>query len=44
MLTGADLDTWLDGDSKHALALAKPFPAERMRIVLSGPREDIVAA
>ncbi len=44
MLTGADLDTWLDGDSQHALALAKPFPAERMRIVLSGPREDIVAA
>lgn len=41
MLTGEEIDTWLDGDVKNATALAKPFPAGRMRIALSGPREDV---
>ena len=40
MLTGDDVDTWLQGDAADALALAKPFAPERMEIVLSGPRED----
>ncbi|GAM99661.1 uncharacterized conserved protein [alpha proteobacterium U9-1i] len=40
MLTGDDLDVWLDGDWTEASKLARSFPAERMRIVLSGPRED----
>jgi putative SOS response-associated peptidase YedK len=44
MLTGADIDTWLQAPAGEALALARPFPAERMRIVLSGPREDAGAS
>jgi putative SOS response-associated peptidase YedK len=40
MLTGADIDTWLMAPEKEALALAKPFPASDMKIVMSGPRED----
>lgn len=41
MLTGDDIETWLNAPEKEALALAKPFPADRMKIVLSGPRADI---
>ncbi len=44
MLTGEDIETWLHGDTDEALALARPFPADRMKIVLSGPREDIIPA
>jgi putative SOS response-associated peptidase YedK len=40
MLTGADIDTWLGGSEKEALALAKPFPTSDMKVVMSGPRED----
>ena len=40
MLTGDEIDVWLEGSTEDALALAKPFPPERMKIVLSGPRED----
>jgi putative SOS response-associated peptidase YedK len=40
MLTGDDLETWMHGSVEDATALARPFPAERMKIVLSGPRED----
>lgn len=40
MLTGDDLDVWLQGTPQEARALAKPFPSERMKIVLSGPRAD----
>lgn len=40
MLTGDDLDVWLEGSAADAMALAKPFPAERMQNVLTGPRAD----
>lgn len=40
MLTGDEIDTWLEAPTEQALNLAKPFPADRMKIVLSGPRED----
>lgn len=40
MLTGEDLDIWMHGAGADARAVAKPFAAERMQIVLSGPRED----
>jgi len=40
MLTGDEIETWLEGAPHEILALAKPFPAARMRIVASGPRED----
>jgi len=40
MLTGDDLETWMHGSLDEATALARPFPADRMKIVLSGPRED----
>lgn len=42
MLTGDELDVWVEGSTKDALALAKPFGAEKMQIVLSGPREDVI--
>jgi putative SOS response-associated peptidase YedK len=40
MLTGGDIDVWLGAPEKEALALARPFPSEAMKIVISGPRED----
>jgi putative SOS response-associated peptidase YedK len=40
MLTGDDLDIWMQAPANEAFALARPFPPERMKIVLSGPRED----
>jgi len=40
MLTGDEIDVWLGGEWSEASKLARSFPAERMRIVLSGPRED----
>lgn len=40
MLTGDEIETWLNGTTEEAEALARPYPAERMKIVLSGPRED----
>lgn len=40
ILTGDELDVWLDGADADALKLARPFAADRMQIVLSGPRED----
>jgi putative SOS response-associated peptidase YedK len=40
LLTGDEIETWLEAPEKEALALAKPFPPQRMKIVLSGPRED----
>lgn len=40
MLTGDEIDTWLEGSTEVALSLARPFAADRMKIVLSGPRED----
>jgi len=40
MLTGDDIDIWLEGSTQDALALVKPFPPERMQNVLTGPRED----
>lgn len=40
MLTGDEIDVWLEAPTDEALSLAKPFPAERMKIVLSGPKED----
>lgn len=40
MLTDGEIETWLEAPEEEALKLAKPFDAGRMRIVLSGPRED----
>ncbi len=42
MLTGDDIETWLKGSTEEAAAMARPFPAERMKLVLSGPREDVI--
>lgn len=44
MLTGDEIETWLEGAADDALALAKPFAPERMKIVLTGPREDPASA
>jgi putative SOS response-associated peptidase YedK len=40
ILTADTWDTWLDGDTPAALALQKPFPAERLGIVATGQRSD----
>ena len=44
MLTGDEIDTWLEAPTEEALPLVRPYPPEHMKIVLSGPREDIIAA
>ena len=36
----AAYDTWLNGTAEEAFALAKPFPADDMRIVARGEKED----
>lgn len=41
ILTGDEIDAWLEAPVEDAVKLARPFPPERMKIVLSGPREDI---
>ena len=41
ILTGQEIDTWLEAPVEEAVKLARPFPPERMKIVLSGPREDV---
>lgn len=43
MLTGDDLDLWLEAPEDEALALAKPFPAAGMRMVMHGAKEDVGA-
>ncbi len=40
LLTGDEIDIWLYAPEGEALALAKPIAAERLHIVLTGPRED----
>lgn len=40
MLTGPDCDTWLEGDTATALALQRPFPAGRLKVVATGERKD----
>ena len=41
ILAGDEIDTWLEAPVEEAVTLARPFPPERMKIVLSGPREDV---
>lgn len=43
MLVGEEIETWLNAPEAEALKLAHPFPADSMRIVRSGPREDTAA-
>lgn len=40
MLTGDAIDLWLSAPELEALALARPFPANAMRIVRRGEKED----
>ncbi len=40
ILDPADYEAWLEGPTDEAFALAKPFPAERMRIVKSGAEKE----
>ena len=40
MLSPDQIEIWLTAPEREAIALVKPFPAEQMQIVLSGPRED----
>lgn len=41
----AEFDTWLNGSVDEAFALARPYPAQQMRIVQEGPeRMDLLAA
>jgi len=40
MLDPADHEAWLNGTPDEALALARPYPAEKMRIVFKGDTKD----
>ena len=43
--TNEQCETWLNGSTQEAFALARSFPAEAMRIVQSGDkRKDLLAA
>ncbi len=44
ILTPENWDLWLEGETKEALALARPLPADRLKIVAKGAREDPAAA
>ena len=44
ILTPENWDLWLEGETKEALALARPLPADRLKIVATGLKEDPVAA
>lgn len=43
ILDPGDYETWLTGSPDDAFALAKPFPAERMRIVKAGDEKSDAA-
>jgi putative SOS response-associated peptidase YedK len=40
LLTETEWDTWLAADTPAALRLQQPFPAGRLTIVATGPRQD----
>jgi putative SOS response-associated peptidase YedK len=40
VLTEADWDVWLTADTPAALRLQQSFPADRLEIVATGPRQD----
>ena len=41
MLVGHDAqETWLTGSPKEAIALARPYSADRMKIVAKGEKQD----
>jgi len=40
ILTGDECDQWLEGDTAEILALQRPLPAERLRIVATGEKQD----
>lgn len=40
ILKTEDYDTWMNGPPRDALALAKPYPADDMRIVHAGDKRD----
>ena len=37
-------DTWLNGSTKEALALARPFPADKMPVQVGSERKDLLDA
>jgi putative SOS response-associated peptidase YedK len=43
LLTGDEWDTWLAAPADGALALQRPFPSERLRVVATGERTDAAA-
>ena len=45
MLVGDEAqETWLTGSTKEAIALARPYSADRMKIVAKGEKQDAGAA
>jgi putative SOS response-associated peptidase YedK len=40
ILTRGECDPWLEGETADALALQRPFPAEMLKIVATGSRQD----
>ena len=44
MLVGDEAqETWLDGSPKEAIALARPYLADGMKIVAKGEKQDVGA-
>lgn len=43
ILAPEDYETWLTGNADAAFALAKPFPAEKMRVVKAGAEKEDAA-
>jgi putative SOS response-associated peptidase YedK len=43
ILTSDHWDSWLDGESEQALALARPLANDALKIVATGQREDAAA-
>jgi putative SOS response-associated peptidase YedK len=42
ILTGEECDIWLEAPVPIALELQRPFPADRLALVATGPRQDAV--
>jgi putative SOS response-associated peptidase YedK len=40
ILTGEDCDAWLEGETADVLALQRPLPADRLKMVARGEKQD----
>ena len=43
LITAEHFDTWLEAPVEEALKLQRPFPSDRLRIVMTGEKKDEAA-